>query len=161
MARTGTSPTGDATAGDASEAQGFTLIELLVVLAILGLTLVVAVPAFYRVLPGLELKTAAHTVTMAMREAHGLAIRTNAEVLMTVDLDKRTFSVGDGPPVQISPRLGIGLLTATREVIDSGTGAIRFYPDGTSTGGGVTLALKERHYHVVVDWLTGRVAMVE
>jgi general secretion pathway protein H len=146
---------------NARVAAGFTLMELLVVLAILGLALALSVPAFYRVLPGLELRAGAHTVAAAMREARGLAIGSNAEVVMLIDLDKHALSVGGGPSVQVDPRLGITLITATREIIDSGAGGIRFYPDGTSTGGGITLSLNQRQYHVVVDWLTGHVTVGE
>lgn len=80
---------------------------------------------------------------------------------MLIDLDKHALSVGGGPSVQVDPRLGITLITATREIIDSGAGGIRFYPDGTSTGGGITLSLNQRQYHVVVDWLTGHVTVGE
>jgi general secretion pathway protein H len=40
-------------------------------------------------------------------------------------------------------------------------GAIRFFPDGGSNGGRVTVASGERKYEVDVDWLTGRVAILE
>ena len=159
--KTGTSPIGRPAARDAGEAPGFTLMELLVVLAILGLALALSAPAFYRVLPGLELKSGSHTVAAAMREARGLAIGSNAEVVMLIDLDRHAISVGGGRPMQIDPSLGITLITATREINNSGAAGIRFYPDGTSTGGGVTLSLGERQYHIVVDWLTGHVTVSE
>lgn len=156
-----TSPTGRPAGQKAGEARGFTLMELLVVLAILGLAVALSAPAFYRVLPGLALKTGSHTVATALREARGLAIGTNSEVVMLIDLDKHALSVGGDRPVQIDPRLGITLITSTHEIVDPGVGGIRFYPDGTSTGGGVTLSLNERQYRVVVDWLTGRVIIDE
>jgi general secretion pathway protein H len=141
--------------------RGFTLIELLVVLAILGLVVALTVPVFYRVSPALELRTAARTVAATLREARGRAIGENAEAVLTIDLDAHSLQVDGGPAVLLSPRLGITLVTATREMIDSGAGRIRFYPDGTSTGGRITLALDERRYHVVVDWITGRVTANE
>jgi general secretion pathway protein H len=153
-ARTRTSPT-----GEAAGAPGFTLVELLVVLAILGLVVVLGTPAFQRVLPGMELKSSAQTVVAALREARGLAIGRNAEVALVVDLDHRALLVGGSPPVRLASGLGIRLLTAQGEVIGVGNGRIRFYPDGTSTGGRVTLARNNRVYHVDVDWLTGAVAL--
>jgi general secretion pathway protein H len=153
-ARTRTSPTGEATGGP-----GFTLVELLVVLAILGLVIAAGTPAFERVLPGMELKSSAQTVVAALREARGLAIGRNAEVALVVDLDNRALQLGDSPPVRLARGLGIRLLTASGEIIGAGSGRIRFYPDGTSTGGRVTLALNNRVYHVDVDWLTGAVAL--
>ena len=38
-------------------------------------------------------------------------------------------------------------------------GAIRFYPDGSSTGGRITVSSGERKFLVDVDWLTGRVSI--
>jgi general secretion pathway protein H len=157
MARTRTSATGEDPGG-----RGFTLFELLIVLAILGIVVALGALAMHRMLPGLELKSSAQTVATALREARGLAIGSNAEVTLVVDLDERALRVGDdGPLVRLAPGLGISLLTATREVIDAGRGQIRFYPDGTSTGGRITVTQENRLYHVGVDWLTGRVALSE
>jgi general secretion pathway protein H len=156
MVRTRTLATGEAARG-----QGFTLFELLVVLAILGIVIALGAPSLHRMLPGVELKSSAQTVATALREARGLAIASSTEVTLVVDLNDHALRVGDGPPVRLSSSVGITLLTATRELIDAGTGQIRFYPDGTSTGGRITLSRGDRRYHVVVDWLTGRVALGE
>src|SRR6266851_4843445 len=37
--------------------------------------------------------------------------------------------------------------------------AIRFFPDGSSTGGGVALSLGGERYDILVDWLTGGVSV--
>ena len=42
-----------------------------------------------------------------------------------------------------------------------GNNEIHFFPDGTSTGGQLTLVLGERQKHVLVDWLTGAVSIAE
>ncbi len=51
----------------------------------------------------------------------------------------------------------IVLTTARSELFSSGAGSIRFFPDGTSTGGGVEITRDGRKFLVTVDWLTGRV----
>jgi general secretion pathway protein H len=165
MARTRTSPAGDAMEERfpprrAREVEsGFTLIELLVVLAILSLVVALGTPVFRRALPGLELKTGAESVAAALRDARALAIGRNVEVELVVNLDDRSLRVTGEPPLRLASDIGISLLTAREEVLAARIGAIRFYPDGTSTGGGITLALGNRIYRVVVDWLTGRVAV--
>ena len=58
-------------------------------------------------------------------------------------------------------RLELKLYTAQSEIVDDRRGAIRFYPDGSSTGGRVTVAAGERRLLVDVDWLTGRVSIKE
>ena len=156
MARTRTSPTGRCrTAG------GFTLMELLVVLGVLGLVLALAVPSFSRALPALELRTDARNVASALREARALAIGRNQETTLTIDAEQRSLRLGDGAPIRLSPHLGMSLLTAGSETAETGTGGISFFPDGTSTGGRITLVLGERQRHVVVDWLAGTVSIVE
>ncbi len=131
------------------------------VLAILGLALALAAPGLSRALPGLELRTDARDVAGALREARALAIGRNYAVTLIIDLEQRALRLGDRPPIRLNPRLGVSLLTATSETTGTGSSGISFFPDGTSTGGRVTLALGERRRHVVVDWLTGAVSIVE
>ena len=40
-------------------------------------------------------------------------------------------------------------------------GAIRFFPDGSSTGGRITLSTDRLAYLVDVDWLTGKIHLLE
>jgi general secretion pathway protein H len=68
---------------------------------------------------------------------------------------------GAAKPRVLPERLELKLYTAQSEVRDERHGAIRFYPDGSSTGGRVTLAAGERKLLVDVDWLTGRVSIKE
>ena len=155
MARTRTSPT-----GETGDARGFTLMELLVVLAILGLTMVLAMPTLGRLLPGLELRTEARDVASALREARASAIGRNEEVTIVLDRERGLLQVAGKPIVQLSPKIGVSALE-TSHSSRAGDNEIRFFPDGTSTGGRLTLALGERQEHVVVDWLTGAVSITE
>ena len=53
------------------------------------------------------------------------------------------------------------LFTAQKDLVDDKVGSIRFYPDGGSNGGRITLGSGDRKYEVDVDWLTGRVAILD
>ena len=53
------------------------------------------------------------------------------------------------------------LFTAQNDIADEKVGSIRFFPDGGSNGGRVTLAAGERKFEIDVDWLTGRVAILD
>lgn len=135
--------------------------ELLVVLAILGFALALAVPSLVRALPGLELQTSARAVASAVREARVLAIAGNREVTLVINVRQRTLQIGQGNAIRLDPQFGLFLRTASTEPHGGGSGGISFFPDGTSTGGSVILALGERQRHVVVDWLTGAVSVTE
>lgn len=139
--------------------RGFTLIELLVVLTIMGLMMALAPAAFERALPGLAHKSAARDVAAGLRQARGRAIRGNREVAVIVDVDERTLSTDGGAPKRLGDDLAVSLVTGRSELLADGTGRIRFFPDGTSTGGRITLAGNGREYHVLIDWLTGGVTI--
>lgn len=140
--------------------KGFTLVELLVVFAILALVISVAPVALRRTLPGLELKAAARELADAFRDTRGIAVRENREAVITIDVEERLYRVDRrSKPRQIKNGISLSLVTAASEVADDGTGGIRFFPDGTSTGGRVTLTQADRVYDLTVDWLTGRVRL--
>ena len=66
---------------------------------------------------------------------------------------------GGHGPHSLPRELELKLYTAQQEVASERKGAIRFYPDGSSTGGRITVASGERKFLVDVDWLTGRVTI--
>lgn len=155
--RAATATTATSRTGKRAAADGFTLLELLVVLVILGLTVALAVPVFSRAMPGVEAKAAARDVAAMLRAARSLAIAENREITVAVDLDRRTVELAGAQSRTVPAGIGIGLYTAAEELIDRGAGRIRFYPDGTSTGGRVRLSAGERKYDVLVDWISGNV----
>jgi general secretion pathway protein H len=140
---------------------GFTLIELLVVLLIMGALITLAPAAFHRIMPGLEMKTAAREVAGVLREARGLAIRDNRETAVIVDTERKVYRLGQGTARdhEVSAALQLSLVTAVSEQLDPARGRIRFFPDGTSTGGRVTISRDDRKFDITVDWLTGLVAI--
>ncbi|MDB5394594.1 MAG: ral secretion pathway protein [Rhodospirillales bacterium] len=141
---------------------GFTLIELLVVLLIVSLVISLTPAAFQRAIPALETKAAARAVAAAFREGRSQAIRDNREIPVIIDVDARTVRVGiEHYPAQLSRRLRLSLLAGRSEFTGGSAGQIGFFPDGTSTGGRVTLTAGGSRYDVVVDWLTGLAVIKE
>ncbi len=139
--------------------RGFTLLELLVVLALVALALALVPPMFSRGVPGTELKAAARQVAAGLKEGRSRAIAGNAEVAVAVDVEAHSLRVGEGTPSRALPAaLTLKLVIAESERRGENGGTIRFFPDGSSTGGRVTLSLGESTYDVEVDWLTGWVS---
>ena len=143
-----------------SRSGGFTLIELLAVLFIGALIYAVVLGVPMRGTSMADLKAAARSVASGLRQAQSIAMATRRDALLTVDLDSREFQVSGHEGARALPKdLEISLYTAQTEVASERRGSIRFYPDGSSTGGRITLAAGERKYLVDVDWLTGRVSI--
>ncbi len=141
---------------------GFTLIELLVVLLIMGALITLAPAAFQRIVPGLEIKAAAREVAGVLRQARGQAIRDNRETAVLIDTGRNVYRLDRGARDHaLSAALQVALVAAASEQLDDTRGRIRFFPDGTSTGGRVTLSRHDRKFDITVDWLTGLVAISE
>jgi general secretion pathway protein H len=109
-----------------------------------------------------ELKSAAREVAAGLRFARGQAIVQRGEAFLLLDVDARTFTVPPDTRVHRLPeKIDLKLFTAQRDLVDEKVGAIRFYPEGGSNGGRITLAAGERKFDVDVDWLTGRVTILD
>ena len=143
-------------------AKGFTLIELLVVMVLMGVILAVVPMALFNVLPGVELKGAARDIAAGLRQARSLAVLGNRDADFVVDIAARDYAIlGKGESRALPERLEIQLETAQSDLSDDDVGVISFFLDGSSTGGRVTLGWEGREYHIMVDWLTGQVSVVE
>jgi len=145
-----------------ARATGFTLLEVILVLVIgvAAYSLILTVPM--RGSSSADLKAAARTLAAGLRQAQTMAMSTRRDSALTVDVESREFTVaGDSTIRQLPKDLEIKLYTAQAEVTSERRGAIRFYPDGSSTGGRITVTSGERKYLVDVDWLTGRVSITD
>ncbi len=140
---------------------GFTLIELLAVLFILALTAAVVVPS----LGGgqlVELKSAARSLASGLRHTRNRALNDNRSATLDLDVVKHEFRLpGEQRVHKLPERIDIVLFTARSEQQSAQRGAIRFFPDGSSTGGRITLSTDSLRYLVNVDWLTGRISIIE
>lgn len=140
---------------------GFTLFELLVVLTLMAIIYALAIPMISASLPGIELKSAARQLAAGLRQARSKAITQRIESTLTLDVEKRNFKVsGDQLRHTLPATLNISLYTAQSELLPGQIGSIRFYPDGSSTGGRITVKSDARSYDVNVDWLTGQVTIL-
>ena len=142
--------------------RGVTLLELLIVLTLMALIAAMVLPMFSTGVSGTDLKTAARDVAAGLRLARDRAIAQRTESLLELNLEARTFRVSpDERSHRLPEKLDLKLYTAQRDLLNDKVGAIRFFPDGGSNGGRISLAAGERKYDVDVDWLTGRVAILE
>jgi general secretion pathway protein H len=141
-------------------ARGFTLIEMLVVLTILALVMVLVPPFLAGGQARAEFTATAQQIAAALRDTRGLAIRRGHTATFAVDFAAGAYGTSDGGRIRHVPK-GLRLLvyTPAGEPVGTDIGVIRFFADGSSTGGEVRLLQGERRSNVRVDWLTGRVSL--
>lgn len=109
-----------------------------------------------------ELKASARQLAAGLRKARSEAIARKHETVVMVDVESRRFQLsGDQRIYRFPKNSEVKLFTAQSELVNANTGSIRFFPDGGSTGGRITLVANQRNYAVDVNWLTGQVAILD
>ncbi len=138
---------------------GFTLIEMLVVLTILALMMAVVVPAINR---GMTVTASdiARDVQIGLRKARSDAVTQQKSQAFVVDMQKRQFQIRGRKTTQLPEGIELTAKVAHSEVMDE-KAAVRFYPDGSSTGGRISVHQDDEKILINVDWLTGRVSLVQ
>ena len=140
--------------------RGFTLFELLLVLLLVGMLYGLSMPMLGAGSTGVDIKAASRQLAAGLRKARAVAVTERREAVLTLDVDGRTFSLtGDPKTYSLPKQLDLSLFTAQSELVREKIGGIRFFPDGTSTGGRVTVSAGESKQWVDVDWVTGRVTI--
>jgi general secretion pathway protein H len=141
---------------------GLTLIELMVALTIAALLTAAAVPAVGRAVDRALANSSARELVVALKGARRQARATGDEALFTLDVATRVYRIGESHERTLAMPQGatLSLLTAESERLGDTAGAIRFLPDGSSTGGTITLTHGRREERIVIDWLTGHVRTV-
>ena len=110
---------------------------------------------------GPVLRKSAREVAASLRHARSVAILRQTPMTWSMDTGNKTFWSGSDQSqrrelhASITPKLN----TAASEV-SGATGSIRFFPDGSSTGGSVELEANEQSFKVNVEWITGRVSIL-
>jgi general secretion pathway protein H len=142
-------------------AAGFTLIEMLVVVAIFGLMMTLLGLGRTSLSPGTEARAAAQAISGALRSARSEAVMTDRSTWFVLDAANSSYRAGQGTSANLPRDLRLAMLTSRDQVVADGIGRIRFDPDGGSSGGRISIAGGGRVWQVGVDWLSGRVSIVE
>ncbi|MEH2499828.1 general secretion pathway protein H [Bradyrhizobium sp. AZCC 1678] len=140
-----------------SRCEGFTLVEMLVVLTIIALTTTFAAPLLSGGSEGLRLDMASSELAAALRVTRSAAVTRNAQMALFIDVDRRTFRSSVVSERPFAPNIEAKLTFASAMQSAASNGGFQFFPDGSSTGGDVTLSLRGKQTKLCVDWLTGTV----
>ncbi len=141
--------------------RGFTLLELLAVIVLLALAMTLAGFALSRSLADARVAAAGSDLAAALRWTRSRAIASGRSTALELDLANARYRAADQAPVSLPTGMQIALTTAASERIDSARARIRFFPDGSSTGGHIVLTHGGHRWRIDVAWLTGSVSMRE
>lgn len=140
--------------------RGFSLLEVIVVITIIGLAYTLLPKMVFSGVSGAELRSNARAVATGLRIARDTAINTKREAMLVINLENREFTLPNDTRLhKLNEKLDVKLYTSEADLISDKVGTIRFYPDGSSNGGRVTVAAGERGFEIDVDWLTGHVTI--
>jgi general secretion pathway protein H len=142
---------------DVGGAAGFTMLEMLVVLVILGILMVV-IPRVDGSSSAVQLQAAAQSLAADLRLLHDDAVRRHQVTAMTLTQHPYSLRLADRPI--ILPRGIVATLEQEQPTLLAGVqDRVGFFPDGSSSGGNVTLQQGRRRVTILVRWLDGMVVV--
>lgn len=137
--------------------RGFTLFEMLAVLLLISIALTAVSMSVTKGLAGARVNAVSRDLVAALRYTRGQAIVHGKEEVIQFNLRDWTYTVPGRAAKKLPDGMELRVRTAAEEQVDDDTWAIRFYPDGSSTGGRVTVVRGQREWQINVNWLTGEV----
>lgn len=145
-----------------SASRGFTLLELTVVLLLMGLIAALAVPDFTGRWQEMQARRCVREMAAELRQARNHAMSGQVETLVRIDLaNRRLVSSAGGRARALPAGVSIDVIAAGSETIGERVSGIRFYPDGSASGGRVSVSTERARLSVDVNWLTGKVSILD
>ncbi|GGY32430.1 type II secretion system protein H [Rhodanobacter panaciterrae] len=145
----------------ASRARGFTLLEMLAVILLIGIAAAAVSISVTQGLASARVRAASSELAGALRATRAQAIVRGQEQHFDIDTRTNSYLNVKQQDVRLPKGLKVSITSAKEDQPNDHTGRIRFFPDGSSTGGRITLQSGKREWHVNVSWLTGEVRVVD
>jgi len=128
---------------------GFTLFEALVALAIMSLVAGIGFPSLQHLLARRAIDEGTLVVKMALAQARADAVREDSASTLTLAENRHRLRFSSGrPDVLLPDKLAVALPYA----------GFAFLPDGTSSGGVVTISIGDRVRRIGIDPVNSRIA---
>lgn len=140
--------------------RGFTLLELIIVLMISVLGVAVIGSNIASGNQSTRLKAAARDIASALRYAHGQALISGKPVSVAINLGENSYRISNRSKIyRLEKEIDLSLTIAEDEFAAGQEGSIRFFADGSSTGGRITLEWGNLLRRIDVNWITGAVTI--
>ncbi len=137
--------------------RGFTLLELLLVIVLIAAITGLTVGLLGVGRSGRQLREAAHTVATELRYTRSRALTTGTPQRFEMNLDDRAWTAAGNHHGTLPAALKVTFDGVRQEQSSARNAAIRFFPDGSATGGRISLRTQGVGWRVDVRWLTGEV----
>ena len=143
-----------------SSSKGFTLLELMLVMFIVILGFAAIGLNISSGNDATKLQSAARDMVSALRFAKGQALISHKETTVALDLNENNYTVSGRDKVFTIPdTIALTVVTAQEELTGKGLASIRFFPDGSSSGGRIKLERNSAIWQIDINWLTGQVEL--
>lgn len=142
-------------------ARGFTLVELMAVIVLLAIATATVTFSFSKSLQSAKIRGASRDLVAALRYTRGQAIVKGRQEVLLLNLDDNSYNAPGKPTTKLPEDMTLQLTTAEREQTGANSGGIRFFADGSSTGGHISVFQGRREWRINVAWLTGDIALDE
>lgn len=135
---------------------GFTLLELMAALAIAALVMALAIPGSAKLYQNIQYRESVRDVVTLLSSARYQALKQGSALDVYVDPQRNEIRMA-GKVHNLPEGSQLGVSTAA-ELSSQTVGVIRFYPEGGTSGGTVSISREDGSgVRVSVDWLVGRV----
>ena len=141
--------------------RGFTLIELMAVILLLAIALTAVTFSFSKSLKSARITAASRDLVAALRYTRGQAIVKGQQEVLVLNLDDNSYIAPGKGAHKLPDDMHMQLTTAEQEVTGGNAGGIRFFADGSSTGGHISVLQDRREWRINVAWLTGEISLDE
>lgn len=141
--------------------KAFSLLEVLIVMVFIAVIAGFVTSSMTKNLRKAKIRAVSKNLLSALRYTRGQAIVKHEQKIITFNVKEKTYKAPRKKTVQIPEEIDINVYTADSDVQDESTGSIRFFSDGSSTGGWVKLTYGDKIWQINVNWLTGEISMIE
>ncbi len=118
----------------------------------------VVVPRFASGTAAIQFRSAAKEIASGLRYMRMQAVTNNQETEFIFNLDENYYQLtGREKEYRIPDDITVTILFAANQNSQNQSGSIRFFSDGSSTGGRITLETDKLKRLIDVNWLTGQV----
>ena len=134
---------------------------MVAVIVLIGIAISVVSLSFSKSMSNARIQAASRDLVAALRYTRGQAIVKGQQTALDLDLQNNTYQAPGRALIKLPAEMHMTLLTADSEQTSSTSGRIRFFPDGASTGGHISVFMGQREWRINVSWLTGQVVREE